>query len=134
MTQKAGKARKSTYQMAEKRHWQGTMYLVLALGAVVVIYLLITNSKPLGLSGGAFLVLLILMRVIPDFAERKPKKKLKVCWMTSAKATGYCTMSKARTAISTTWSSVRKAVSSSWKPKRWELGHPGEWQAAGQRT
>lgn len=48
MTQKTGKAGKSTYQMAEKRHRQGTFYLVLALGAVLVIYLLINNSQTLG--------------------------------------------------------------------------------------
>lgn len=75
MTQKTGKAGKSTYQMAEKRHRQGTFYLVLALGAVLVIYLLINNSQTLGLSGGAILALLLLLRVIPDFAERKTRQK-----------------------------------------------------------
>lgn len=77
MAQKTGKAGKSTYLMAGKRHRQGTLYLVLALGAVVVIYLLINNSQALGLSGGALLILLLLLRIVPDFAERKTKQKNK---------------------------------------------------------
>jgi hypothetical protein len=77
MAQKYGKAGKSTYQMADKRGKQVIFILLLGLGSALVIYLLLSNSSALGLSGGAVLVLLVLLRVLPDFFEKKAKQKEK---------------------------------------------------------
>lgn len=77
MSQKIGKAGKSTYEMADRRGKQVVFYLVLGIVGVLVVYFLLTNAKELGLGSGAVLVLLFLLKALPDFFEGKAKKKEK---------------------------------------------------------
>ena len=75
MAQKYGKSAKSTYEMANKRRKQSILILALGLLAVIVIYLLITNQKTLGLSSGAVTVLVLALLILPDFVKGKSRKK-----------------------------------------------------------
>ena len=75
MAQKYGKSAKSTYEMANKRRKQSILILVFGLLAVIVIYLLITNQKTLGLSSGVVTVLVLALLILPDFVKGKSLKK-----------------------------------------------------------
>lgn len=77
MPEKFGKAGKSTYEMAEKRRKQILLMFIFGLGAIVIIYLLLNNSKALGLGGGIILALFFLLQALPDILDRKAKKKQK---------------------------------------------------------
>jgi len=63
--------------MARERRNSAKLVAVLAILALVAIFLAITYSKPLGLGGLSILALLILMRLISDIADRGITRRLK---------------------------------------------------------
>lgn len=77
MAEKKGKAGRSTYQMAEKRGSQVVFILVAGIVLVVVISMLLQNAEAFGIGGGGILLLLFLLKIVPDFAESKAKRKAK---------------------------------------------------------
>jgi len=77
MPEQYGQAGRSTRQMAGKRRKQACLYCLFFIAAIVSIYALLNNASALKIGGGGMLVLLILMRVIPDIADRVFTKKAK---------------------------------------------------------
>jgi hypothetical protein len=77
MANRIGKAGKSTYEMAEKRRKRAMLYAVVGLGIVVVIWLLISNSKAWGIGGGVILLLFIAANMIPNLVDRGVRQKKK---------------------------------------------------------
>ena len=61
MSNRSGTAGKSTRQMAQRRRNIAIWIAIVALAVIVIIALVVQNSKVLGLSGGAVLVLLVVM-------------------------------------------------------------------------
>lgn len=70
-------AGKSTREMADQRRKQGITVGLIVLGILVVAYLLLTNSQQLGLGGGVLLVLLILLRIVPDWFDGYSRRQAK---------------------------------------------------------
>jgi hypothetical protein len=70
-------AGKSTRETARKRRlsvlWIGLIGIVI----IIVVGALLQNSKALGIGGIGILVLLILLRILPDFIEGRIDKKFK---------------------------------------------------------
>jgi hypothetical protein len=77
MAHKAGQAGKSTRVMAGKRRFSAIMIGVFAMVLVIAVYLVMQNHEALGVSGIGLLVLLMLIRIIPDIAEGKINRKEK---------------------------------------------------------
>jgi hypothetical protein len=77
MAYKAGQAGKSTREMASKRRKTAIIMAVIAMVMVILIGLLLQNSKALGIGGIGVLILLMLLRIIPDLADSKVIKKKK---------------------------------------------------------
>ncbi len=73
-------AGRSTREEARKKRNNAIYYSLFAIAVIVIAYLLITNHKVLGLSGGVALVLLFIMWLAPDIFEkflRKNKKQVR---------------------------------------------------------
>jgi len=70
-------AGKSTREMAEKRRKTGIWIGVFGIVLIIIVGLLLQNTKALGIGGVGFLVLLVLLRFLPDFFDRKTAKKHK---------------------------------------------------------
>lgn len=70
MSNRSGTAGKSTRQMAKRRRNVAIWMAVITLGIVIVLGLVVMNQRALGLGGGAVLVLLIIMRILPDLIDQ----------------------------------------------------------------
>jgi hypothetical protein len=70
-------AGKSTREMAAKRRKTGIWIGVIGIILIIIVGLLLQNSKALGMGGMGLLVLLVLLHVLPDFFDRKMDKKSK---------------------------------------------------------
>jgi hypothetical protein len=70
-------AGKSTREMAEKRRKTGILIGVIGIILIIIVGLLLQNSKALGMGGMGLLVLLVLLRVLPDIFKDKVNKKSK---------------------------------------------------------
>ena len=70
-------AGKSTREMAEKRRKTGILIGVIGIVLIIIVGVLLKNSKALGIGGAGLLVLLVLLRILPDFFDRKMDKKHK---------------------------------------------------------
>ena len=77
MAYKSGQAGKSTREMARKRRQAAVWIGVIGIAFVIVLWLLLQNSKALEIGGIGILVLLVLMRVVPGIIDRQVDKKLK---------------------------------------------------------
>lgn len=75
MTYKAGQAGKSTREMASKRRRNAIIMAVIAMAMILLIGLVLQNSKALGIGGIGVLVLLMLLRIIPDVTDIKLRQK-----------------------------------------------------------
>jgi hypothetical protein len=64
------KAAQSTREMASNRRRDLLLNGLLAIGVIVVAYLLLTNGKQFGIGGMGFLVLSLLIRMIPSLFDR----------------------------------------------------------------
>ena len=71
-------AAKSTRKMASKRRYQGNLTGLIAIVAILVIYLLLTNSKQFGIGGMALFGLLFLLRFIPDLFDNYSRRQEKL--------------------------------------------------------
>lgn len=70
-------AGKSTRKMAQDRRRTTNLILMGALILTIILALTIQNWQALGLSGGAVLGLLILLRVLPDLIDKPIKRRIK---------------------------------------------------------
>jgi len=69
------KAGASVYKMAETRGRQINVLLIAAIVVALVTIFLLVNSDRLGLGGASILLLLLLLRVLPDIIDRVTRKK-----------------------------------------------------------
>jgi ssDNA-binding Zn-finger/Zn-ribbon topoisomerase 1 len=70
----------STRQMATDRRKQAIIWGIIAVVALVGVYILLTNHQLFGIGGGGLLILLIALRIIPDLFDtysRKQEKKIR---------------------------------------------------------
>jgi hypothetical protein len=77
MAYKSGQAGKSTRAMANKRRRAAVWIGVIGIAFVIILWILLQNSKALEIGGIGILVLLALMRVVPDIIDNQVGKKLK---------------------------------------------------------
>ena len=77
MSYRSGQAGRSTREMARKRRQSAVWIGVFGIAAIIILGLFLMNAKAFGIGGTAVLVLLILLRVIPDLTDRRVGKKLK---------------------------------------------------------
>jgi Nuclease-related domain len=77
MAYKSGQAGKSTREMAKKRRQSAIWIFVFGIAFVIVLWVFLHNSKALGIGGIGILVILVLMRVVPDIIDTQMSKKLK---------------------------------------------------------
>ncbi len=70
-------AARSTRAMASSRRKQLLTVGLVAIGAVIIITILLSNSSSLQIGGTGILILIIALRVIPDLFESYSKKKEK---------------------------------------------------------
>jgi len=77
MPYQSNPAGKSTREMAKKR--RGTALIIGLIGLVIILILglLLQNTRVFGIGSGGILVLLVLLRIIPDIADSLVKRKLK---------------------------------------------------------
>lgn len=68
---------KSTRRMALNRKRITNLILLASLVLIIILSLTIFNAQALGLSGGAILFVLILLRIIPDLIDRPIKRRIK---------------------------------------------------------
>ncbi len=73
----ANNAGKSTRQMAQNRRRTTNLILIGVLILAVILALTIQNWQALGLGGGAVLVLLVLLRGLPDLIDKPIKRRIK---------------------------------------------------------
>jgi hypothetical protein len=71
------RAGQSTRDMAEKRYKSRVWFVLLTAGAVLLILVLVSNSKTLGIGGFGILGLLFLARFVMDYTESKAKRMMK---------------------------------------------------------
>jgi hypothetical protein len=77
MAYKSGQAGRSTREMARKRRQSAVWIGVFGIVAILILGLFLQNAKAWGFGGTGVLVLLILLRVIPDLTDRRVGKKIK---------------------------------------------------------
>jgi hypothetical protein len=77
MSYKSGQAGRSTRDMAKKRRQSALWIVVIGIAFVIILWILLQNSKALEIGGIGILVLLVLMRVVPDIIDKQVGKKLK---------------------------------------------------------
>ena len=77
MSYKSGQAGKSAREMARKRRQAAVWIGVIGIAFLVILWILLQNSKALEIGGIGILVLLVLMRVVPGIIDKQVGKKLK---------------------------------------------------------
>lgn len=77
MTNNTGRAGKSTRELARKRRNKGLLLVLMAFIAGVAIWLLLQNSRVLGIGGFGVLVLLILLGIVPDVLKAQANRQRK---------------------------------------------------------
>jgi hypothetical protein len=77
MSYKSGQAGKSTREMAKKRRQTALWIGVIGVAFLIVLWILLQNSKPLEIGGIGLLILLVLLRVVPGIIDKQVGKKLK---------------------------------------------------------
>src|SRR5450759_4398222 len=70
-------AAKSTREMADERRKQLSTVGWLVIGAVIIVYILLTNSSSLRIGGIGILVLLFAIRLLPDWFDGYSHRKEK---------------------------------------------------------
>jgi hypothetical protein len=70
-------AGKSTREMAQRRRRITNLILIGVLIVGIILFLIIQKWQALGLSGGTVLVLLVILRVLPDFIDKPIKRRIK---------------------------------------------------------
>ena len=68
---------KATYEAARKRRQTAVWFGVIGIGFVVVLGILLLNSKALEIGGIGILLVLVLLRVAPGFIDKRAGKKNK---------------------------------------------------------
>jgi hypothetical protein len=63
--------------MAKKRRQSAVWIGIFGIAVLLVLWLFLQNSKAWGIGGTGILILLFLIRIIPDLIDRKVGKKLK---------------------------------------------------------
>lgn len=77
MQHKPERAGKSALEMAKKRRQSGLIIGIVGIGIILVIGFLLQNSKAFGIGGVGVLILLLGLRILPDFLEVRMDKKFK---------------------------------------------------------
>ncbi len=77
MNNRQKRAGQSTRDMAEKRYKTRVWFVLIAAGIALLILVVASNSKALGIGGLGVLGLFILVRFIMDFTESKAKRMMK---------------------------------------------------------
>lgn len=77
MPEQKGTAGASVREMASKRHKNAIWIAIGGIAGLIILFLVLHNSKILGLGGGAILLLLLLVRILPGWIEQLTDKKLK---------------------------------------------------------
>jgi hypothetical protein len=77
MRQKPERAGKSTREMAEKRRQSAFIIGIVGIGIIIAIGFLLQNSQAFGIGGAGILLLLVGLRILPDFLEGRMDKKFK---------------------------------------------------------
>jgi hypothetical protein len=77
MSYKSRRAGKSTREMANKRRRSALWTILFGIAVLVVLWLLLKDSKILGIGGIGILLLLVLIQVVPDFIEGRVDRKFK---------------------------------------------------------
>ena len=77
MAYQHGRAGKSTREMAKKRRNDAIWIAVFGIMTIIILWFFLENSKAFGIGGIGILVLLVLIRIIPDFVERGADKKFR---------------------------------------------------------
>lgn len=77
MNNRGKRAGKSTREMSDKRYKSRIWFVLLTTGAALLILVLISNSKALGISGFGFLGLIVLVRLLLDFSDAKASRMMK---------------------------------------------------------
>jgi hypothetical protein len=77
MTIKNNRAGRSTRKMAEKRRSSGLSIGLVGIGILLILFLLLQNSKAIGLGGSGLLVLMILVLIVRAFSERQMNQKFR---------------------------------------------------------
>jgi len=77
MNNKGKRAGQSTREMAAQRYKNRVWFVLLIVGAVLLILLVANNSKALGLGGLGFLGLVILARIIMNYGDAKSRRMMK---------------------------------------------------------
>jgi len=77
MSNRSGRAGKSTREMAKKRRQSALWTVLIGIAVLVVLWLFLQNSKVLGIGGIGILILIVLLRIVPNLIDRRVGKKLK---------------------------------------------------------
>ena len=77
MAYKSRQAGKSTRAMAKKRRQSAVWIAVMGIAFVIVVWILLQNSKALEIGGIGILLLLVLLRIVPGIIDQQMGKKLK---------------------------------------------------------
>ena len=77
MNSPSSRAGQSTRDMAEKRYRHRVWFVLLTVGAVILILFVANNSKALGLGGLGFFGLIILARIIMNISDSKDKRMVR---------------------------------------------------------
>lgn len=77
MTQTRGTAGRSTRRMARRRYWWALTIGIVALVIILAAGVILQDASAIGLGGVAMLVLLVILRVVPDLADRRIGRTLK---------------------------------------------------------
>ena len=77
MSYKSGQAGKSTREMAKKRRQTAVWIGVIGVAFLIVLLILLQNSKAFDIGGIGILGLLVLIRIVPDIIDKQVGRKLK---------------------------------------------------------
>ena len=77
MAYKSERAGKATRAMAKKQRQSAVWIAVMGVAFVIVVWILLQNSKALEIGGIGILLILVLLRVIPGIIDKQMGKKLK---------------------------------------------------------
>jgi hypothetical protein len=77
MNNQQKRAGQSTREMAAKRYKNRVWFVLITVGIVLLILLVANNSKALGIGGFGFLGLIVLSRIVMNYADARTKKMVK---------------------------------------------------------
>lgn len=77
MTNHIKRAGQSTYEMAQKRYKSRVWFVLLMTGIALLVLVVISGSKSLGIGGFGVLGLFVLVRVIMDYTEARARRMMR---------------------------------------------------------